>query len=63
MEQCANWFAAWRDLPEEERAVRRSSTVREQRRAPDEIRAVRRHLVQVAGATARGRGRRPWSLG
>lgn len=32
-----NWFAAWRALPEEERAVRRSYTVREQRRDPDEI--------------------------
>ncbi|MFZ3497266.1 siderophore-interacting protein [Streptomyces sp. 5.8] len=37
VEEGENWFAAWRALPEEERAVRRSYTVREQRRAPDEI--------------------------
>ncbi|MFJ7265701.1 siderophore-interacting protein [Streptomyces sp. NPDC099050] len=37
VEEGENWFAAWRALPEAERAVRRSYTVREQRRAPNEI--------------------------
>ncbi|WP_328317589.1 siderophore-interacting protein [Streptomyces sp. NBC_00388] len=32
-----NWFAEWRALPPEVRAVLRSYTVREQRRDPDEI--------------------------
>ncbi|PYC88212.1 NADPH-dependent ferric siderophore reductase [Streptomyces tateyamensis] len=33
----AGWYGAWRALPEEERAVLRSYTVRDRRRGPDEV--------------------------